>query len=310
MKKYIVILLCFAMLLSLCSCFGNNGAASTSAGEENTEAPQTEATEAEPTDKDSVAYNEEIRDLYRKAVRNEIKVINSLHEMYLREMEYYLHGNLHGTPSQYAFVDMDKDGTEEFILSYDTHPGCYVFLDYYEGKVYGRLYFYMMNEMYDDGAFYWKLEDMVFGFEEGYSQVLFSNGKWEIKDICRVENNNKYFIGEVQVTREEYTEYLANYKRTPIEFIPLDENMLTADEQKAVDIAKTHWRDKLDGFDNLSGYRYRVVCNGKSNAITDSKWYRVSLYRFFYKGYEYLEIATVNIETGEIVASKYPDGKG
>ena len=103
------------MLLSLCSCFGNNGAVSTSAGEENTEAPQTEATEAEPTDKDSVAYNEEIRDLYRKAVRNEIKVINSSHEIYLREMEYYLHG----TPSQYAFMSRDS-GARAWVIPANT----------------------------------------------------------------------------------------------------------------------------------------------------------------------------------------------
>ena len=210
---------------------------------------------------------------------------------------------------QQALVDMDKDGIEELILAYDSF---FILLHFENDKVYGTDFdFYSRETIYTDGSFSWSHTDDIFGYECGISRVSFVNGILKVEELCRTEGNSKFFIGGVQVTKDQHDDYLEESNRIPVKFTAFEmaifENNENINELKAIQLASEYWGIMDGEFDPQRGLRYRVICKRK----IDEKWYEISLYRFVYNSYyEHLEIATVNIETKEIQVTPYPDGKG
>ena len=199
---------------------------------------------------------------------------------------------------------MDQDGIEDLILNYKSFL---ILLHYTNGVVYATNFASKsMETIYEDGSFSWSTNSDVFGYECGISKVLFINGTKKLKELCRIEGNSKFFIDGAQVTEEQYYEYIDTSNRVPVKFTPFDIAFLNSDELKAIELASAHWGIKDGDFDSEQGFRYRIICNGKTGYF-----YSVSLYRFVYNNYyEHLEIALVNIDTEKILIDTYPEGKG
>lgn len=313
MKKYIAFLLCLIMLLSLVSCNETNDEldAQLSDDVENTTVQETPKNTIVPDNKeDSVidsVQNEQARQAYGLALRNEIYVYYPLLNSATPSKTYFerICGTEKGDPTRQALIDMDKDGIEELILAYDSF---FIILHFDNDIVYGTDFdLESMATIYTDGSFSWSNNDDIFGYECGISRVSFINGIKKVEELCRTEGNSKFFISGVQVTKKQYEDYLNKSERTPIAFTAFDTTILDGNKLNAIKLASEYWGIKDGDFDPERGLRYRVICKRK----IDEQWYEISLYRFIYNSYyEHLEIATVNIETKEILVTPYPDGKG
>ena len=313
MKKYITFLLCLIMLLSLVSCNETNDEldAQLSDDAENTTVQETPENTIVPDNKeDSVidtVQNEQARQAYGMALRNEIKIYYPILDSMTPAETYFerMCGVEKGTPTRQTLIDMDKDGVQELVLAYEYF---YILLHFENGMVYGTdFHLSSMETIYTDGSFSWSHTDDIFGYECGISRVSFVNGIKKVEELCRIEGDSKFFIGGVQVTKDKYYDYLDESERTPITFTTFDTDFLDGNELKAIKIASDYWGINDGDFDSERGFRYRVICKRK----IDERWYEISLYRFVYNSYyEHQEIATVNIETKEIKVTPYPDGKG
>ena len=317
MKKLVAAALCLIMLLSLFSCNHNNGNITDLSDNDTSDTTTTlfdedrtdmgdKNTEEQPSENESL-QNQMALQAYGKAIRNEINVYYPLINSATPSETYFerICGAEKGTPTAQALVDMDNDGIEELILSYDSF---FILLHLENDKVYGTdFHLSSMETIYTDGSFSWSHTDDIFGYECGISRVSFVNGIKKVEELCRTEGDSKFFIGGVQVTKDKYYDYLDESERTPITFTTFDTDFLDGNELKAIKIASDYWGINDGDFDSERGLRYRVICKRK----IDERWYEISLYRFVYNSYyEHLEIATVNIETKEIQVTPYPDGKG
>ena len=317
MKKIIAAALCLITLLSLFSCNHNNGNITDLSDNDTSDTTTTffdedrtdmgdKNTEEQPSENESL-QNKMALQAYGKAIRNEINVYYPLINSATPSETYFerICGAEKGTPTAQALVDMDNDGIEELILSYDSF---FILLHLENDKVYGTdFHLSSMETIYTDGSFSWSHTDDIFGYECGISRVSFVNGIKKVEELCRTEGDSKFFIGGVQVTKDKYYDYLDESERTPITFTTFDTDFLDGNELKAIKIASDYWGINDGDFDSERGLRYRVICKRK----IDERWYEISLYRFVYNSYyEHLEIATVNIETKEIQVTPYPDGKG
>ena len=313
MKKYITFLLCLIMLLSLVSCNETNDEldAQLSDDAENTTVQETPENTIVPDNKeDSVidtVQNEQARQAYGMALRNEIKIYYPILDSMTPAETYFerICGVEKGNPTRQTLIDMDNDGIKELILAYN---GFFILLHFENDIVYATDFnFASMGTIYTDGSFAWGYIGGIFGYECGISRVSFVNGIKKVEELCRTEGDSKFFIGGVQVTKDKYYDYLDESERTPITFTTFDTDFLDGNKLKAIKIASDYWGINDGDFDSERGLRYRVICKRK----IDERWYEISLYRFVYNSYyEHLEIATVNIETKEIQVTPYPDGKG
>ena len=317
MKKYIAFLLCLIMLLSLVSCNETNDEldAQLSDDAENTTVQETPKNTIVPDNKEDSVFdtvqNEQARQAYGMALRNEIKIYYPILDSMTPAETYFerICGVEKGNPTRQTLIDMDKDGVQELVLAYEYF---YILLHFENGMVYGTDFdLNSMETMYTDGSFAWSHTDDIFGYECGISRFSFVNGLKKVEELCRAEENSKFFISGIQVTKKQYNDYLNKSERTPIAFTAFDITafdtaFLYNNEWKAIKLASEYWGIKDGDFDP-QGLRYRIICKRK----IDERWYEVSLYRFVYNSYyEHLEIATVNIETKEIKITKYPDGRG
>ena len=317
MKKIVAAALCLIMLLSLFSCNHNNGNITDLSDNDTSDTTTTffdedrtdmgdKNTEEQPKENES-SQNQIAVQAYGAAIRNEINVYYPLINSATPSETYFerICGAEKGTPTAQALVDMDNDGIEELILSYDSF---FILLHLENDKVYGTdFHLSSMETIYTDGSFSWSHTDDIFGYECGISRVSFVNGIKKVEELCRTEENSKFFIGGVQVTKDKYYDYLDESERTPITFTTFDTDFLDGNKLKAIKIASDYWGINDGDFDSERGLRYRVICKRK----IDERWYEISLYRFVYNSYyEHLEIATVNIVTKEIQVTPYPDGKG
>lgn len=313
MKKYIALLLCLIMTTSMISCTINHNYPPMQSWEntENTTAPvQEEKTTAKVTEESSpsiiqVVQNERARQAYARAIKNQTKLYYSLfnsstpNETYF---EYVRRGK--GNPTKQSLIDMDKDGIEELILLYSN----FLILLHFENDAVYATDFNLdsMETIYTDGSFSWRRDSDIFGDECGVGRISFVNGKLKYQELYRMEGDSKFYINGAQVSNEQYKEYVDSSCKTPIKFTSFDIYFLDPDEIKAIEIACEYWGIKDGDFDSETGYRYRVICTGKSGNL-----YRVSLYLFVKNSYyEHLEIALVNVDTAEVSISQYPDGKG
>ena len=322
MKKTVAFLLCFIMIVVLVSCNYSNGNSLDTSGNDTPDTTMTaiqddntsdtsENNTGEQISKNKTLQNEIALHAYGKAIRNEINLYYPLLCSDTPSETYFerICGAEKGTPTAQALVDMDNDGIEELILAYDSF---FILLHFENDKVYGTDFdFYSRETIYTDGSFSWSHTDNIFGYECGISRVSFVNGILKVEELCRTEGNSKFFIGGVQVTKDQHDDYLEESNRIPVKFTAFEmaifENNENINELKAIQLASEYWGIMDGEFDPQRGLRFRVICNRK----IDEKWYEISLYRFVYNSYyEHLEIATVNIETKEIQVTPYPDGKG
>ncbi|MBQ7828760.1 MAG: hypothetical protein IJ345_00615 [Clostridia bacterium] len=156
---------------------------------------------------------------------------------------------------KYAFVDMDSDGIEELLID----CGAELVVLY---KSFGGVYLYSLDHrqissLNSDGSFSWNStgED----HEYGESRITWLNlaGIAEIETIWRIVNDGEpdaeYYIGETQVTAAEMQKYLAENKKTKVEFAPLEEIYGDAiSPLEAVEIGSEYWQDPLLSDKNLS----------------------------------------------------------
>ena len=321
MKKYIAVLLCLIMLLSIISCdavnknntdSSNNNTADTSTdtppddnvGDSNNSDIKENTDESTPN---TISLQNKLAlQSFCAAIKNQIPVYYFLLLSSTPSETYFEQVGMpeKGTPTRQALVDMDNDRIEELILDY----GSFLILLHFENDMVYATYFDLesMETIYEDGSFSWSNDDDIFGYECGISRVSFANGVEKVEELCRIEGNSKFFIKGEQVTKEQYYDYIDNTNRTPIKFTPFDISFFNSNELKAIELASAYWGVKDGEFDSERGLRYRIMCRGNVGGQ-----YRVSLYRFVYNSYyEHLEIAIVNIDTGEISIIQYPDGKG
>ena len=126
---------------------------------------------------------------------------------------------------QYAYADMDADGTDEMVLEYS---GDILILRYYQGTVY--LYSFTFRNMYDlntDGSYAWNYTSDDFTY--GQSRLHFDGAQITHEPLWKIVNdgepNATYYIGDQKVTQEMLEQYIADHPKTPIEFSVLKESI-------------------------------------------------------------------------------------
>jgi len=135
---------------------------------------------------------------------------------YLRQIV----GNLEDIESDhYAYIDLDGDAIKELvILDLDT-----LILRYYEGIVYFYSFtFRGMNRLYTDGSYTWSHQGQDHKY--GEKQLAFDGSEITFKNNWYVVNDGKpnaeYYVGEEQVTKEEFNRYLMKHPKAQVEFTP------------------------------------------------------------------------------------------
>ena len=317
MKKLSILLLCVVMILPLFSCGEGdvntnidndtniNPPQSSDADTEHTTEPVTEAgADQIPAPVIDTEQNRRARQAYVEVIRNERKMYYCWDDT-IDPTEIYFDRMFTNQKSfqRHILIDMNGDGIEEMILFTGT---VLIVLHFEDDKVYGfDTDHTAMQMIFADGSFYWYSYSAVFGNEVGISRLSFVNGKPKYQELCRRENNFKFYLDGISVTKEQFDEYVDNKLNMRIEATPLEMSLLDSNEAKALAMAEAHWSVKNGGYDPETGYRYRLFCDGKEG---DS--YKIILYCFV-KSYYYktLEIASVNPRTGEIVTHPYSEGK-
>lgn len=257
MKKFVAVLLCLILLLSLFSCDvektndnednenvedNTNTTANTTTvtSQENTDTPSTDKTPAD------IAM-----EMYEAALKNEIKV-------YETDIEEYNYLKDCKTPYnrillsdcerlRYAYIDLDGDSTQELVID----CGDTLILRYYKGCVY--LYPFTFRQLYylnTDGSYAWNHTGS--NFEYGKNQIYFEGAKLKTKELYRIVNdgepNAEYYIEGKQVSQEEFLKNINDGLEFRLQFEPLEvswQKKITSEE--ALQIASEYWGIE-DGF--------------------------------------------------------------
>lgn len=112
---------------------------------------------------------------------------------------------------KYAFVDMDKDGTEELVIYTTSDYGAYVILHYENNKVYGYMIgVRSLENLKTDGSF---MGSSGANSNE-YSTMTFNKNTYTIKtEAVYDETNKEYKINNVKVSEKEIKEYAENWNK-------------------------------------------------------------------------------------------------
>ena len=112
---------------------------------------------------------------------------------------------------KYAFVDMDKDGTEELVIYTTSDYGAYVILHYENDKVYGYMIgVRSLENLKTDGSF---MGSSGANSSE-YSRITFNKNKYSIKtEAVYDETNNVYEIDNTSVSEKEIKEYVEKWNK-------------------------------------------------------------------------------------------------
>ena len=198
MRKFISVLLCLFMLLTLFSCEMTNDKHDISTPNE---------TDCEPPDKtdDNGSENNDIllseaekaMKMYESVLKNEVKVYETDTEEYnyLKDCKtpYNRIPLTDCEQLKYAYTDIDHDRINELVLD----CGDTLILRYYEGTVY--VYSFTFRNMYylhTDGSYAWNHTGE--NFEYGESRIYFEGAELKTKKLYRVVNdgepNAEYWI--------------------------------------------------------------------------------------------------------------------
>ena len=336
MKRYIALLLCLVMTISMFSCDvteKNKGAESSTAPIE--EQPEKDVTEGEETtdstESTQITEAERAMQMYEAAIRGEICVVDKEQgESKLEDCCFPSNDLPLGRCDilYKAILDMDGDGINEYVIKSPDHE-C-IILRYYNDKVYSywldTVDFYNFNT---NGSFHWydSLEEDEWAC--GLSKLVFEGSTLNVKSVYSMKYSSnptkyEYFIGGEAVTIDEYYTYRADiwYERVKFsQFELMPRYPITA--QQAWNLANIYW-DNQDGGQAASAgtiWTARIVLIEVPNSETD-------YYRFAFQverntggaqeGYEcmppndvqVMDQILVNAISGEVLASTYdPSGK-
>ena len=252
MRKFISVLLCLFMLLTLFSCEMTNDKHDISTPNETDCEPPNETDDNGNENKDiMLSEAEKAMEMYESVLKNEVKV-------YETDIEEYSYLKDCKTPYdripltdceqlKYAYTDIDHDRINELVLD----CGDTLILRYYEGTVY--VYSFTFRNMYylhTDGSYAWNHTGE--NFEYGESRIYFEGAELKTKKLYRVVNdgepNAEYYIEEKQATQEELQNYIGDTPKATVEFFPLEvpwRKIITCEE--ALEIASEYWGVE-DGF--------------------------------------------------------------
>ena len=113
--------------------------------------------------------------------------------------------------NQTAFVDMDKDGTEELVIYTTSDYGAYVILHYENNKVYGYMIgVRSLENLKTDGSF---MGSSGANSNE-YSRMTFNKNSYSIKTEAVYDGTDKiYKINNEKVSEKEIKEYVENWNK-------------------------------------------------------------------------------------------------
>ena len=319
MKKYVALLLCVMMILSLISC-------DTTDKNKDTEKdiPSTENTQ--------ISGAECAMEMYEAAINDKICVIDEhLGEIKLKACRF---------PSNNAridecklltkaILDLDGDGVHEYVIKSPDND--HIVLHYYNGKVYSYAFdnnrFHNLNT---DGSFYWRDSYGSKNWTRGLNQITFDRSSLSIKEIYRIkmisppDDIKEYYMGGEQISRDEYLEYYNHNYKTRMSFSPFELTCsypITAEQ--AWNLANTYWNN-VDGLmEGAAGTTIVHKVALLSKPSNDSTYYHIGWQlescSHFYDGWESLlpKIETykevyINAFTGEFreYIDTVPEGKG
>lgn len=288
MKRFIAFLLCIIIITLSVSCDSDN------AGSRPSE-------------------NEIAMQMYEAAIRDEICVFDKhLGEVRLKDC-HFMDSDLSLKEiliSGKAVLDMDGDGTDEFIII--TQDLDKIILRYHNGKVYSYSFaFESMNNLKKDGSFYWKstepklTENFVGLYDSGARRIFFDGCEMRYEDIYKTVYDDNFekicYIGSDEVSQNQLTEYVTTLSNEFLEYTPFEApwyKALTVDD--AVRIGYEYWGIAPGEIDEDSGYKMAVLPK-----FTDGNVYAISLSLFVEEDhYSTVEIIGVHGFTGEIVELK------
>ena len=118
-------------------------------------------------------------------------------------------------PASYAFLDLNGDEFEDFLISVDAEPKSYLVLHYEKKKIYG--YYFESNyfmHLKSDGTFYTTMGEK----NAAIQRLVFSKNHVNVRSIARREGDN-YWLGDNTTTANQYVTYYNQFaSKTGVNF--------------------------------------------------------------------------------------------
>ena len=336
MKKYIALLLCLLMILSLFSCKSNE------TQDDLSSTPNSDSSDVneDSTNDDSITPPSEAEiamEMYEAAISDKICVIDEhLGEIKLKDCRFPS-DNLRLDECEIlnkAILDMDGDGINEYVIQSGDEAD-HIVLHYYDGKVYS--YSFGVTEfrhLNTNGTFYWFSNSNY--WVGGLSRLVFNDSSISIEKMYEVniyedEDKDAYYIEGKPVTREEFGEQYDYYKYYSTDcivrksFSPLEiDCSYPISSERALEIASEYWGVSDWDYDCAMGTTVadRIVLSSKPS--DENGYYRI-IWKWEYYWHAYpcwegqtpsttyiYEEVIVDAFTGECreYIEPMPDGKG
>ena len=148
--------------------------------------------------------------LLLNVMNNKQKFINEDNkEVFLKDFKIV--ENQTAKVDKYAFVDMDKDGTEELVIYTTSDYGAYLILHYENNIIYGYMIgVRSLENLKTDGSF---MGSNGANSSE-YSRMTFNKNKYAIKTEAVYDETNKvYEIDNTSVSEKQIKEYVENWNK-------------------------------------------------------------------------------------------------
>ena len=279
MKKFVSVLMCLMMLLSLFSC----------------RTAEEQEIGSDTTDSASSTLNVDAMQPYPPEITGEL--IDTVLEESDPNAFQFLSAAMGLDESAILYktvLDMDGDGIDESVIRLENKE--HIVLHSYDGKLYGYRFdsmsFFNLN---DDGSFYWIDSNDVSDCTRGCNRITFDGAVCHVKELYRIkqtspydygDGDHEYYIDGKQVTHKEFKDYYnTNCRRKDLAiFTPVDLSCeYPISSGKAGEIASNHWGVKSGSTDGTAGtvYLSQIVILEKPSNDTPS--YRVGLY---WEGYQ------------------------
>ena len=150
------------------------------------------------------------KQLLLNVMNNKQKFINEDNkEVFLKDFKIV--ENQTAKVDKYAFVDMDKDGTEELVIYTTSDYGAYVILHYENDKVYGYMIgVRSLENLKTDGSF---MGSSGANSSE-YSRMTFNKSSYSIQTEAVYDTTNKvYEIDNTSASEKQIKEYVENWNK-------------------------------------------------------------------------------------------------